>query len=312
MGSPEFALPSFEALLNHSDLEVVGVISQPDRPSGRKMQLQPTAVKVRAQELGFTVLTPETVNTEAFRQKVASLRADIGVVVAFGQILGQKFLDLFPKGCVNVHASLLPRWRGAAPIQRAIMEQDKETGVALQTVVKKLDAGGIIAEGKMTLDSHVNSINLHDRLAKMGGVLLSQHLISFLRGEINPKTQDESFVTYAKKIEKSEAKIDVNTSAASIHAKILGLAMGPLPYVEYQGKMLKLLQTEPLMAGAGELSEFHTFENGRVLRVDKDSFDMKCGEGRLRVFEVQPESKNKMPVEAFLRGYNLKEGDRLG
>lgn len=172
LGTPEFAAASLRRLINDEHFEIVAVVSQPDRPAGRKMQLKPSPVKELALAHGLKVYSPETVNTQEFRDEIASLGAESAAVVAFGQILGQKFLDLFPQACVNVHASVLPRWRGAAPIQRAVMAGDRESGVALQIVVRKLDAGPVLGIRRLAIPDEMDAQQLHDQLKELGADLL--------------------------------------------------------------------------------------------------------------------------------------------
>lgn len=315
MGSPDFAVPSLKRLLEMEGIEVVAVFSQPDRPAGRKMQLQPTAVKAFALSLGLPVFTPEKVNTDEFRALTQELRPDIGVVVAFGQILGMKFLNLFSKGCVNVHASLLPRWRGAAPIQRALMAGDEETGVCLQTVVKQLDAGDIIAEKKIKIERSWDALILHKELSKLGGEMIAQSLWPFVCGEIKPISQSVEGVTYAHKIEKSEGLIDFKLSAVEIENKIRGLSLGPQPYGRLFAPSHPTLnqKTIKIFGVAEDSLPVHDPEQVGMIQVNQELNVMTilCGQGKLRVSAVQPESKQKMQVSEFLRGYGRLEGARF-
>lgn len=302
MGTPEFAVTSLDRLAVDDHFEIVAVVSQPDRPAGRKMQLTPSPVKTRALELGLKVLTPETVNTEEFRNQILELKAESAVVVAFGQILGQKFLDLFQKGCVNVHGSILPRWRGAAPIQRALMAGDKESGVALQKIVRKLDAGDVLGIRKVPLGEDMNAIELHDALKVLGADLLTVEFMDYLRGNLAPTPQDESQVTFAAKIEKTEAKIDWSWSALRIHNLIRGLALGPNAYAVREGKTLKLHKTK-VRSGKGAA--------GEIVEVGAESFTVATHDGLLEIFEVQPESRSRMSSAEFVRGYQIKKGESL-
>jgi methionyl-tRNA formyltransferase len=305
LGTPYFAVESLQGLLNDEHFEVVGVVSQPDRPAGRKMQLKASPVKELALACGLKVFTPETVNTEEFRNLIAALGAESAVIVAFGQILGQKFLDLFSRGCVNVHGSILPRWRGAAPIQRAVMEGDKETGVALQVMVKKLDAGPVLGIRKVALSDDIDAAILYDRLKVLGADLLHVEYMDYLRGNLQPVPQDEAAVTLAPKIDKSEAKIDWAQSARGILNRIRGLAMGPSPFTLRAGVPLKILKTRVI----SEMGV--TGAPGQVLRVDLGSFQVACGQGVLEVLEVQPESRSRQTVADYLRGHLLRSGDRF-
>lgn len=306
LGTPEFAVVSLERLLaDHDHYEVVAVVTQPDRPAGRKMWPKPSPVKKLAMANGLAVLTPETVNTAAFREQIALLKPESAVVVAFGQILGQKFLDLFPKGCVNVHGSLLPRWRGAAPMQRAIMAGDVETGVALQVVVRRLDAGPVLGVRRLEITDDMDAIALHDRLKVLGADLLHLEYMDYLRGNLAPVPQDESKATFAAKIEKAEAHVNWSGAAREIFNKIRGLAMGPAPYVRREGQALKLHKARVVDESS------RRGQPGEVVAVGPSSFQVACSQGVLEVLEVQPESRSRQAVADYLRGYPLRPGDRF-
>ncbi len=302
MGTPEFAVTSLDRLAADNHFEIVAVVSQPDRPAGRKMQLTPSPVKTRALELGLKVFTPETVNTEEFHNQVLELKAESAVVVAFGQILGQKFLDLFQKGCVNVHGSILPRWRGAAPIQRALMAGDNESGVALQKIVRKLDAGDVLGIRRVEIGNEMTAVELYDQLRILGADLLVTEFMDYLRGNLAPRPQDESQVTFAAKIDKAEAKIDWSWSALKIHNLIRGLALGPNPFAIRERKSVKLLKTK-VLSGNGK--------PGELVEVSAESFTVGTCDGLLEVFEVQPESRSRMSSAEFIRGHQIKKGEVL-
>lgn len=306
MGTPDFAVTSLSALLKDEHFEVVGVVTQPDRPAGRKLQLTPSPVKVLAQAHGLKILTPESLkNDPTAVEEIKSWGAEVGVVVAFGQILTQSFMDSFPFGCVNVHGSVLPRWRGAAPIQRAIEAGDVESGVTLQKMVKKLDAGDILGIRKVRIAPQMNALELHDQLAHLGADLLRVELMDYVRGNLAPVPQDESQVTIARKIEKHESLVDWALSANAIDGKIRGFVYGPGTYTLYQGKKLKLHRAQVD-------SSVVTVPPGTVTSVDEESFSVATGDGVLKICEVQPESRNRMKVVDFLKGNNLKVGDILG
>ena len=207
-GTPEFAVPTLETLSQHPEFKVVQVLSQPDRPAGRGYQLQASAVKKKALELGLSVLTPQNINSPDTIEFLKTLNLDAIVVVAYGQILKKAFLELCPQKCVNLHGSCLPRWRGAAPIQRAVMAGDTESGVSLQVIVQKLDAGPVIGERKIKVDTKINSLELHNQLQNLGVDLFKKEFIDFLNNKISPVPQNEALVTYAEKIQKQEATID--------------------------------------------------------------------------------------------------------
>jgi methionyl-tRNA formyltransferase len=304
-GTPQFAVPSLLALKANPKFQVEQVFTQPDRPSGRGKKLQPSAVKKAALELNLSVETPEKVSSPEIVAGLREQNFDLAVVVAYGQLLSQDFLDAFKFGCVNVHSSLLPRWRGAAPMQRALMAGDKETGVSLQKIVKKLDAGDVIAEIRTELPLHVGSTQLFKQLSELGAKLVDNSLEDFILGQITPQPQDESKVTYAKKIEKSEGEINWQDSASSIHNKIRGLDMGgPFAFTHLKGRTLKIQQSYPHQ----ESSEWAP---GQVARVEKDSFFVSCGEGVLEIKTLQPENKGRMSAGDYLRGYPLNQGDQF-
>lgn len=298
-GTPEFAKQQLEFLTCDKDYSVVTVVSQPDRPAGRGHKLTPSPVKAFALERGIPVLTPEKASDEDFIAALKQNQYDVCIVVAYGQILRRSFLDMFPNKCVNLHASLLPRWRGAAPIQRAIMAGDAKTGVCLQVVVPKLDAGAVIGERDMTLNIADSAITVYDKLSQLGVELLSTDLKKFLAGKIVPVPQDESFVTYAHKIEKAECEIDWSLSALAIHNHVRGLAAGPQASTQFEGRRLKILKTMP---------QKDKGTPGTIVDARGERLIVGCGEGTLQLLKVQPESKKPMSAEEFMRGYSVTVG----
>lgn len=303
LGTTDFSVSCLKALLDDEHYEVVGVVTQPDRPAGRKLQLTPTPVKALADSLGLRVVAPESLKQNPLIvEEIRRWGAEIGVVVAFGQILTQDFMSSFNFGCVNVHASLLPLWRGAAPIQRSIEAGDKESGVSLQRMVKKLDAGDVIAERKMALDDEINSLQLHDALAFLGADLLRVELMDFIRGNLAAHPQDESKVTYAKKIEKTESLLEWSQSAQKLHDKVRAFVWGPGTYTMLGGKRLKVHKTR-VADGRGAA--------GSVLKASEGRWIIACGEGALELLEVQPESRSRLTAAEFLKSQAVKEGDRL-
>jgi methionyl-tRNA formyltransferase len=305
LGTPEFAVVALKTLLADEHYEVVGVVTQPDRPAGRKLQLTPSSVKTLAMAQGLTVISPEKINQELILQEIQKWNAEVAVVVAYGQILPQKFLDLFPFGAVNVHGSLLPRWRGAAPIQRALEAGDEETGVALQKIVRELDAGDVIGSRKVKLSLETTALELHDQLAQLGADLLHVELMDYLRGHLAPHPQDPAGITYAKKIEKSECELNWSESALKIHNKARGLLMGPGTFTLLDGKKLKVHRSLPV-----DLNKLGPA--GKIVKASPEELWVQTGQGILSLLEVQPESRSKMKISDFQKGYNLKEGDLLG
>ena len=299
-GTPEFACASLKQLIKDEHFDVVGVVTQPDRKAGRKMKLKAAPVKELALSHSLPVLSPENINEAEVLEQIKEWNAEAAVVVAFGQILSQKFLDIFPDKVVNVHGSLLPKWRGAAPIQRSIMAGDRETGVALQVMVKKLDAGAVLGVRKILLKDDKNAKQLHDDLAELGADLLHVEFMDYLRGNLTPVPQDEALVTYAPKIEKTEGLIDFNSKAIDIHRQVLGLAMGPGTYAFLEGKKIKIHATS-FIADESKATPGQITEVGEKVRV-------QCGQGQLEILELQPESRPKMPVSEYLKGYPLEPG----
>jgi methionyl-tRNA formyltransferase len=303
LGTPQFAAVHLKSILNNQAYTVVGVVTQPDRPAGRKMQLTPSAVKSLALENNLPVLTPDNLRKEPeVFEKIKSWGAEVAVVVAFGQILSQEFLDSFKYGAVNVHGSLLPKWRGAAPIQRSIEAGEKKTGVSLQRMVKKLDAGPIIGERVLELDETITATELYERLSVLGCELLNIDLQKYLSGEIKLVEQDETQVTIAKKIEKEESMLTWTSSATDLHNRIRAFSMGPGTYVMFQQKRLKIHKTKVLKLDS-------KLEPSAIVKLSATELVIQAGVNQISLLEVQPESKAKMPISEFLKSHQLKEGD---
>lgn len=305
LGTPEIARHCLESLLADEHFKIVGVITQPDRRAGRKMKLTPSPVKELALAHKIPVLTPVNFKDPELLAEIAGWGAEAGVVVAFGQILPQSFLDIYPRQVVNVHTSLLPHWRGAAPIQRSIMAGETETGVSLQVMVKKLDAGDVIGVRRLQVPESMNAVDLHDAMKPLAADLLRVEFMDYLRGNLVPTPQDDSQVTYAHKIDKQEGLIDWRRPAIQILNQMRGLALGPGVYTTRQGKKLKLHRAQ-----VESYSKKTT--PGQVIVVDGDSFLVASGVDALRVETVQPESRAQMSVKDYLRGYPIKPGEKLG
>ena len=288
MGTPEFSVPVLEALAARH--EVVAVYSQPPRPAGRGKALRPSPVQARAEALGLPVRHPLNFKAPEDRAAFAALNADIAVVVAYGLILPQAILDAPARGCLNIHASLLPRWRGAAPIHRAILSGDAETGICIMQMEAGLDTGPVLLREKLAIGATETTGELHDRLSAMGARMICETL-DRLDG-LTPEAQPEAGVTYAAKIDKAEAKIDWTRPAAELVRLVNGLSPFPGAWCEVAGERVKLLRAD-LVAGAGEA--------GTVLQ----GFDIACGTGALRVLEAQREGKKPMPSAEILKGLAL-------
>ncbi len=302
LGTPDIAAYCLSQMLKDEHFEIVGVVTQPDRPSGRKLQLQMSPVKALAVAHQLPVLQVEKIGSPEDLSLLKSWNAECAVVVAFGQILPRRFLALFPQRVTNVHASLLPRWRGAAPIQRAIMAGDLETGVALQVMVPKLDAGDILGVRRLSIGS-MTSLELLEALKPLAADLLHLELMDYLRGHLAPTPQDESLITLAPKIEKSEGSIDWKLPAEQIWRNVRGLTMAAGAWTFRNKVRLKILKCEPV-ATAGHV--------GVVTQLHKDHLVVGCGSGSLKIFAVQPESKSAMTSAEYVRGYGLQQGETLG
>ncbi len=303
LGTPDFAAQHLQTLLNDSHYEVVGVVTQPDRPAGRKMQLTPSPVKVLAQSKNIPIITPENLRKEpeAF-EIVKSWKAEVAVVVAFGQILSTEFLNSFNYGAVNVHGSLLPLWRGAAPIQRSVQAGDTVTGVALQKMVFKLDAGGVIGERRIALDEKITASELYSKLAYLGCELLAVELMDYIRGNLTPVDQDETKVTMAPKILKEESLLSFEKPARFLHNTVRGFNMGPGTYVMFQGKRLKIHETFYVNSDSN-------VKPGLVSDITDEGIFIQTLSGQIILKTVQPESKNKMTSSDFVKSVSLKKGD---
>ncbi|GIL16964.1 MAG: methionyl-tRNA formyltransferase [Oligoflexia bacterium] len=303
LGTPDFAVTSLKKLIEDEHFEIVGVVTQPDRPAGRKMLLTPSPVKTLAQAHGLRVISPEKINQDLILQEIEKWGAEVAVVVAFGQILSQKFLDMFPLGAVNVHGSLLPLWRGAAPIQRSIQAGDTVSGVALQKIVRELDAGDIIGVRKVEMTPDLTAKELYETLAQLGADLLSVELMDYVRGNLAPVPQDHSKATFAKKIDKSEAELKWTEPGRDLNNKVRAFNMGPGTWVPFQGKKLKIHRTR--------FQDQKSAGPGVIQKITDGSLFVGTGSGVLEIFEVQPESRNRMPVKDFLKAHQLKEGDQF-
>ncbi len=307
LGTPKFAVPALRALTRDPRFEVALVVSQPDRPAGRGLQVQPSPVSLVATELGLPLLRTESVNEPETLNKFADLRPTVIVVVAFGQILSPDFLALCPGRVVNVHSSLLPRWRGAAPMQRAILAGDTETGVCLQQVVFKLDAGDVIGERRMALTPITTLVSLHDSLSDLACQLVTEDLAAFIEGRLVPRSQDEARVMLAKKVKKEEGEIDWQKSAEEISRQVRALWPWPGTWTHRKSKVLKICEIE---VAASDLKA--AGKPGEVLECSDRGLTLGCGQGAVRIQSVQPESRGRMSVSDYLRGYPVALGEIFG
>ncbi len=295
-GTPEFATRVFRPLIEQRRGEIVAVITQPDRPAGRGRRLRPPPVKELAQEHGLPVLQPESLRDAEAQEQIAHLKPDVMLVVAFGQLLPPSLLEIPPHGCLNVHASLLPRWRGAAPIQRAILAGDRETGVTLMRMVEALDAGPILARLTCPIVPEDTAATLHDRLADLGARCLQENLDAYLAGRLPPREQDESKVTYAEKIRKEEARIDWNRPASHIERQVRAFNPWPVARCTLLGLELKIWLARAVAEPAGA-------PPGTPLGPAGEGFEIATGEGRLRILRLQQAGRRPVEARAFLNAH---------
>lgn len=315
-GTPEFAAHALKALLDeasgasnltsanfsHQKLEICMVLTQPDRPAGRGMKLQASPVKQLALEHNLNVFQPESLKPAEIQAQVAAVNADVMVVAAYGLIIPTAVLNLFPKGCYNIHASLLPRWRGAAPIHRALLAGDSETGVTIMEVVPKLDAGNMICKGVVPITDADTTQTLHDKLAKMGADLMVQAMCDLATdGALPSEPQDESLVTYAHKLEKSEAAIDWHKSAVEISRQIRAFNPFPVATAQFRGETCRIwfatVSAQKSNAKAGEIIALEA------------NIHAACGQGVLSISELQMPGGKRLSAQQFIQSQQPKIGE---
>jgi len=305
MGTPDFALFSLRALVEAGE-DIIGVVTQPDKPKGRGYTLTPPPVKVYAMEKGIPVYQPNTLRGEEFANLLSELSPDLIIVVAYGKILPSNVLE-FPKyGCINVHGSILPTYRGAAPMQRAIMEGQRETGITTQMMADGIDTGDILLISKVAIQENDNFETMHDKLGECGANTLLETLKELRAGTLTRTKQDDSLATYAAKIEKSDCLIDFTKSANEVHNQIRGLSPIPLAFTYTpDGKMLKVTATE-IAKREGTLAPA-----GTVLSLTGGKIEVACGVGSIAVLSVLPEGKKRMAAADFINGRKIAVGDLL-
>ncbi len=300
MGTPDFAVPCLKVLQEKT--EIIAVVTQPDRPKGRGHNLQPSPVKAAALEYNLPVLQPEKIKTEEFTAQLEEMKPDLIVVVAFGQILSQRILDIPRLGCVNVHASLLPRYRGAAPIHWSIINGEKETGVTTMLMDAGLDTGDMLLKDAVEITDEMTTEELHDQLMAMGGKLLSDTIDGLVTGTIKPEKQDDSISNYAGMLNKETGHVDWSKSAQDIHNLIRGLNSWPVAWSLKDGKNFKFWRTKVVEGTSKEPA-------GTVIELKKNSFYVATGNGILEVLELQPPSKKRMSAGDLVRGHGVAVGD---
>lgn len=293
-GTPEFAVPLLEALLQ-SQHQVVAVYTQPDRPAGRGQHLLASAVKICAQKAKVPIYQPTTLKSDDEQQKLMTFKADVMVVAAYGLLLPKAVLDLPRYGCINVHASLLPRWRGASPIQQAILAGDLQTGVTIMQMNEGLDTGDILHQTHCAIDPEDTAQTLHDRLAAIGPLALLETLEQVEKNSLKPIKQSNLDATYAPKIKKSDAKIDWKKSAIELARQVRAFNPWPVSYSEFNGKLLRIWNAIPLDEKTDQLP-------GSVVRFAKTGIDVSTGDGILRLLQIQFPSGKVLSAEEFYNG----------
>ena len=302
-GTPDFSVPALQALIA-SPHQVIGVYTQPDRPAGRGRKLTPSPVKQAAIEAGIPVYQPASLKDAAAVDELASLAPDLMVVVAYGLLLPQRVLDIPRLGCVNIHASLLPRWRGAAPIQRAILSGDRVTGVAIMRMEAGLDTGPVYLSRETPIEPGETGGELHDRLSTLGAEALTEALPGIADGSLQPVPQADEGTLYAHKIAKTEGEIDWQATAEAIDRRVRAFNPWPVAYTTHEGATLRVWQAEPVEGQAGD-------EPGRVMASDRNGIEVGTGQGRLRIKRLQLPGKRPMSVSEVLNSRSF-EGALLG
>ena len=305
MGTPDFAVGSLQALCESGKHEILVVVTQPDRPKGRGNKLLQTPVKEYALEQGLTVYQPQKVKTPEFVELLHELQPELIVVAAFGQFLSKEILELPKYGCINVHASLLPKYRGAAPIQYAIIKGEKESGVTIMQMDIGMDTGAMLDKVVVPIEENTTMGELHDALREQGAALLLQVIDKIAAGTAVAEPQDNEQATYATLLDRSMEHIDWSKTAQEVHNLIRGFNPAPSTFTKLpNGKSLKIW-------GSKMTDKNSAAAAGTIIATGKHSFFVACGEGVLEITEVQPESKKRMPAQVFLNGRGVQEGDLL-
>ena len=309
MGTPDFSVGTLKAIVEAGH-EVAAVVTQPDKPKGRGGAMSFSDVKQAAIELGLLVLQPKRARDEEFVNELRKINPDVIVVVAFGQILSKQILDMPKYGCVNVHASLLPKYRGASPIQWAVIDGCEDSGVTTMMMNEGIDTGDILLVEKVKLDSKETGGSLFDKLSGVGADLLVKTLDELEKGTVKPVKQNETEATHVKMLDKSFGNIDFSMEAARIERLIRGLNPWPSAFTHFNGKLLKIWDADVCDDVVCESCE--SVVNGMITHVNNNSFIVKCGDNSLKINELQLEGKKRMKTQDFLRGNHINTGDILG
>lgn len=306
MGTPDYAAGALKALLETGH-EVVAAVTQPDKPKGRSGEPVCTPVKICAQEAGIPVMQPRRIKNPEAVAELKDYPADLYIVAAFGQILSQEILDIPRLGCLNIHASLLPKYRGASPIQHAIIDGEKETGVTIMQMDVGIDTGDMLYKKSIPIEDDDNYETLHDKLTALGGKAITEALALLEQGKLIPEKQDDALSCYAPLIEKEFGRLDFTKPAVELDRLIRGVTPWPSAFTSYRGRQLKIWRAVPGLS-------VNTFarEPGEIVKVEKDAVTIATGEGALRILELQLEGKKRMAAQDFLRGVRMQPGEVLG
>ncbi len=299
MGTPDFAVPALNALISGPD-QVVAVVSQPDRPRGRGKKLLPTPVKQAALAAGLPVLQPVKIKTGEFRDELAAFRPDVMVVAAYGRILPPPLLELPPYGCINIHGSILPKYRGAAPIQWAVMNGDKQSGISIMQMDEGMDTGDILHLKTIKLAADETAGSLFNKLAELGGTAILEALQMLKEGRLQPISQDHQLAVLAPMLKKEDGHIDWRQDAQIIHNKIRGLDPWPSAFCFLEQNRLRLFRPEVVYMDSGH-------PPGTIISTDKDGLLIAAGKNCLKIAEVQPEGKKRMKASDFVNGHTISK-----
>lgn len=302
MGTPEFAVPSLKALIE-SEHEVVAVIAQPDRPKGRGHKLTPPPTKVLAEEYRVPVLQPEKIKTQEFLDELKELKPDLVCVTAYGKILPKDVLDLPPHGCINVHASLLPKYRGAAPINWALVRGETVTGITTMLMDEGMDTGDMLLKQELSITEDDDAGIISEKLSQMGGDLLLETISQLKQGVLEPEKQDESQATFAPMLKKSDGEIDWRKTAIEIHNLIRGMNPWPGTFTKLGDKSLKIFRTK-FVEGQGP--------PGEIIKSDRHALHVATAEGALEILELQLEGNKRLDIKSFMTGHSIEIGTILG
>lgn len=307
MGTPDYAVGALEALVAAGH-QVTAAVTQPDKPKGRGKEMQMTPVKQCAIRYGIPVFQPVKVKEAEAVEVLRSYEADVFVVAAFGQILSEEILRMPKYGCINIHASLLPKYRGAGPIQRAVIDGEKESGITIMQMDKGIDTGDILLQSVVPVAEKETGDSLHDKLAAEGAKLIVEALAKIEAGEISPKKQNDEDSSYAGRLDKSMGRIDWDQETVKIERLVRGLTSWPGTYTSHRGRTLKIWESD--VSGEKEVNGCEA--PGTVTAVEKDVFYVRTKDGILKISQVQLEGKKRMAVREFLLGYQIRPGEMLG